>query len=169
MRNFRALLYYIHMTTNNRINGKCPRVPIIQFYILAWFHTQRHFCAILSDRVSNSGQHAKCNINYYMNKPCKKLHLCIPSRSTYHYTLLRNPMIIHTKTLFAPTCHLRKKISSETKLSHYTLLHPQTLHTSSYTSKEDSKIDSIELDNFHLGRIRNTSIKPRLQVGLFSS
>ena len=65
-------------------------------------------------------------------------------------------------------CHLRKKISSNTKLSHYPLLHPRMIHTSSYTSKHNSKIYSMESDNFILVKIRNKSIK-KIRVRSFHS
>ena len=69
----------------------------------------------------------------------------MPAGSTQHYILLHNPTILHTQTFFAPVCHSLKKISSEKKLSHSSLLQPRALHTSSSTS-----IDSINSDNFIL-------------------
>ena len=43
--------------------------------------------------------------------------------------------IIHTKTSFAPECHPHKKILSDTKLSHSSLIHQHLPHMSSFTSK----------------------------------
>ena len=139
MRNFRMLLTNVPMTTYNKINWKRRPILIIHFYKLVWFHKKRCFRASLSIRLSDSGQPIKCARKYCTNKPCHKLHHYIPAHSTCHYTLLHNLTIIHAKRFLVPACHLHKKISSDTKLSHFPLLHPQTIHTSSYTSKYDSK------------------------------
>ena len=160
-----TLLDYVHVTTNNRINGKHPLISIIQIYIIVRFHIQRCFRVSLSVGVSDSGRPATCARKYRTIGTCHKLQCWIPACSSRHYILLHTPMIMHTKTIFVPTCHLIKKILSETKLSHSPLLHPHILHTSSPTSKYDSKIDSIRSDNFPLGRIRNKSIQPQLRVG----
>ena len=104
-----------------------------------------------------------------MKKPFHNLYICIPEGSTLHYTLLNTPTIIHTKTFFVPSCHPRKKILSETKLSHSSLIHPRALHTPSSNSKYDSKIDSIKSDHSPLGRLINESIQPHIRVGSFSS
>ena len=100
MRNVCALLYYVHIFTKNRINGKLPCAPIIHFYIIVWFHIRRHFLAILSIRVSDSGYPVNCTRKHSTNNPCHKLHHFMPARSTRHYTLLHSPMILHMKTLF---------------------------------------------------------------------
>ena len=62
-----VLLYYINMTTNNRINCKWPRVLIMYFYRLVRFHTQIVYCARLSVGVSNSGHPVM-----YARKFCNK-------------------------------------------------------------------------------------------------
>ena len=129
MKNVRTLLDYVHMTTYYRINGKHPWVPIIHVYIIIQFHIKRHFSARLSVRVSNSVQTIKCAIKYFINNTYHRLHHYIPERSTQHHTILHITKILHMKSFFMPACHLRRKISYETKLSHYTLLHPYTLHT----------------------------------------
>ena len=134
-RNARMLLYYVPMTTYNWINFKCPRVTIIHFYKLIWYHIQRYFCARLSVRVSNSGQPVECARKHSKNKPCHKLHQWILSGSTYHNIILHTPTILQTNKLFASACHPCKKISSETKMSHYPLLHPHTFHNPFSTSK----------------------------------
>ena len=107
------------------------QVPTIHFYIIINFHIQRHFSARLSVRVSNSVQTIKCTIKYFINNTYHRLHHYIPERSTQHHTILHITKILHMKSFFMPACHLRRKISHETKLSHYTLLHPYTLHTKS--------------------------------------
>ena len=60
------------------------------------------------------------------------------SRQTILYKQSRSQTI--PKNVFAPFCHPQKKLLSETKLSHSSLLHPHALHTSISTSKCDSKI-----------------------------
>ena len=104
-----ALLYYINMTTHNQINWKCPRVLIVQIYRLVQFHPQRSFCASLSVRVSHSGRPVTYTRQFFANYPGQRIYCCMPTRSTRHHTLLHNPMILHTKTFFAPACHPRKK------------------------------------------------------------
>ena len=54
-----------------------------------------------------------------------------------------------------------RKILSETKVSHYVLIHLRALHTSSSTSKYDSNINSIKSDHFTLGQNINRYIKPK--------
>ena len=72
------------------------------------------------------------------NKPGHKIYRCIPAWFTWHYTRLHNPKILHTKTFFAPACHLGKKISSETKMWQSSIIHPRLPHMSSPTSIYDS-------------------------------
>ena len=129
-RKLRALLYYVHMATYNRINCKCPRVLTMHFYRLVRFHTWRRFCTRLSVRVFYSGHPVTHGINFFTNKPGHRIYRCIPARYTQHYALLHNPMILHTKTFFAPACHPCKKISSKKKLPQYSLIHPRSPHTS---------------------------------------
>ena len=95
-----ALPYYVHMTTYNQINQRRPRVTIIQFYILIWFHIQIHFHASLSVWVSSSGHTVKCTIKYITKNPFNKLHHCIPACSTWNHTLLHTPTILHMKKYF---------------------------------------------------------------------
>ena len=148
------------MTTHNWINCKRPRVLIIKLYILLRFNILRRFCARLSARVFNSGHPVTYASKYFTNKPCHKLNRCISTGSTWHYTLLDTPKILHTN-FFSPECHLRKKISSETKLSHSSLLRPRTLHTPFSTYKYDSKIYPIESDHFPLSQNINKPIQPK--------
>ena len=129
MKNFRTLLDYVNMITYYRINVKPPRFPIIHFYIIIQFHIKRHFSARLSVRVSNSVQTIKCAIKYFIIITYHRLHHYITERSTQDHTIIHITKILHMKSFFMPACHLRRKISYETKLSHYTLLHPYTLHT----------------------------------------
>ena len=150
---------------NNRINGKLPCVPVLHFYILILFYIKRRSCANLYVRVSNLSQPFKCSRRYCNNKPCQKLRHWIIAHSTHHHKILHATKILNTSTLFVPSSHLRKKIFSKTKLSHSILLHPRMLHTSSFTSKYDSKITSIKWYYFPLGQIRNNIIKPQLIVG----
>ena len=138
---------------SNQINYKFLRVLIMHFYILVWFHIQRHFCDSLSVRVYDPGQPVT-----YVRKFCTKnighkIYHCIPAGSTLHYILLHNPKILHAKTFFALACPPRKKISSDKNLFHSSLLNPCALHTSLSNS-----IDSIKLDHSPLGWNTNESI-----------
>ena len=109
MRNIHVLLYYVNMTTYSPFNGKLPRVPIIHFYILIWFHIRRKICSGLSLRVFYPGHPVKCTRKYCTNKPFHTLHHYIPEHSTRHRTLLHTPNILHTKTfLLRPvTCTIK--------------------------------------------------------------
>ena len=81
--------------------------------------------------------------------PCKIYH-CMLARSTWHHILLHNLTILHMKKKFATACHPRKKISYQTKLSQYSLIHPRSPHMSSFTSKYDSNTHSSrKLSFFH--------------------
>ena len=133
----------------------------MHFYRIVQFHIRRRFRASLSVRVSNLGPPVTYAIKCCTNKPGRKIYRCMPTGSTQHYTLLNNPNILHTKTFFEPACHPSKKISSETKLSHYSLLHPHALQASSSTYKYSSNIYSIKLDHSPLGRNINKSIQPK--------
>ena len=124
------------MTTYNQLNYKCLCFLIKHFYSLVLFHTQRPFFANLSVRVSDSGHYVTYATQFCTNKPVQNIYRCMPSCSTQHYTLLYNHTIIHTKTNFEPFCHSRNKITSETKLSHYSLIHPRSPHTSLSTSNK---------------------------------
>ena len=135
MRKVRVLLYYVPTTTNNKINWKHPRFPIMHCYKLVRLHIQRNFRARLCIRVSNWVQPVKYARKYLTNNPCHKLYHYIPELPTRYYTLLHNPTVVHTKKLFPPACHPRKRISSKKKLSHPSILHPCMLHMSSYTTK----------------------------------
>ena len=120
----RALLYYVHTTTYNRINCKFLR-------FLIWCHTRRRFRASLSFRVSDSGHCVTSARNFCTNNPGHKLYRSMSVRSTRHHTLLHNPKILHTKTFFVPACHLRKIYRCMTARStrHHTLLNnPTILH-----------------------------------------
>ena len=68
----------------------------------------------------------------------RKIYRCMSARSTQHHTLLHNTTNLHTKTFFVPSFHLRKNISSDLKVSHYSLIHPRSPHTSSSISKYNS-------------------------------
>ena len=83
------------------------------------------------------------------------MYRCIPEGPTQHYIIIHNPKILHVK-IFCTSQYLRKKISSEKKLSHYSLIHPCALYTSSSTS-----IDYIKLDHFPLGRNTKKLIQPK--------
>ena len=74
--------------------------------------------------------------------------------STQCNIILNNTTILHMKTFFTPDCRPRKKISSDTKLSHSSLLHTCAFHASSSTS-----IDPIKTDHFLLGRNTDKSIQ----------
>ena len=71
------------------------------------------------------------------------------------------------KIFFASACHLRKKILSETKLSHSSLLYLRTLQTSLSNNKYNSNIDSVQLYNFPIGWISNNLIQLHIQVRSF--
>ena len=135
------------------------------------------FCASLSVRVSDSRQPVNWARKYCKNSLCHNLHNYIPTWSTRHHTLLHTNMIQDKKTFIAPACYLRQKILYETNLLQSALLHPHTLHMSSYTSKYanicapdrfNSKIDSIESGHFTLGRTRNKYIQTKIKFGSFS-
>ena len=66
------------------------------------------------------------------------------ARSTWHYTLLHDTMVLKTKAFFAPTCHPRKRIMSEKKLSQSSLIYPRSPHTSLSTSKYNSNANSSQ-------------------------
>ena len=134
-RKLHALLYYVHMTMYNKMNCKFPHILIMPFYRLIWFHTRRRFHARLSVRVSDSGHPITYSRKNFTNNPGHKIYRCMPARYTWHYTLLHNPAILHTKTFFAPFCHPRKKILSDTKLSQYSLIHPKSPQISSSNTK----------------------------------
>ena len=145
------LLYYVvHMTTYIIINCKRPHIIIVHFYRVVQLHIRGKFCASLSVRASDSGQPITHSRQYFMNSTGQKLYHCIIAVSIRYYTVLNNPTILHTKTFFMPECHPRKRILSETKLSHSSLLHPHVLHTSSSTSKYNSIIYSIYSNNLPL-------------------
>ena len=93
---------------------------------------------------------------YFTDKPVHKLYRWIPEGSLWHHTLIHTRIIIHMETFFTSACDPRKKILSETNLSHSSLLHPRALHTSSSTS-----IDSIKWDHFPIGQNINKSIQPK--------
>ena len=109
----------------------------MNFYRLIIFHTRRCFRTSLSVRVSDSVHPVTYARNFCTNKFVHKIYRCMSALSIWHYTLLHNPMIIYTKTFFAPPCHLRNKILSETKISQSSLIHPHSPHTSLSTSKYD--------------------------------
>ena len=170
--NISALLYYVHMTTCNKSDEKCPRVTIIHFYILVWFNIRRHFCTTLYVRVSDSGQPVNCAIKYHTEITCHKLHTYTLARFTYHRTLLNNHMIQHTETFFAPACHLQQTISYDKNLSQSTQLNPWMLHPLSHISTYDtistpdwinSKIDSIK-SYIYLVESETSRFKTKFQV-----
>ena len=143
-----ALLYYVHMTTYNRINCECLRVHV-------QFHTQRCFRASLSVRISDSGHPVTYDRQFCTDNPGHKTYRWMSVRSTRHHTLLHNPIILHTKTFFVPACHPRKIYHCITARSTrpHTLLHnPTIIHRKTFfapachprqkissTSKYDSK------------------------------
>ena len=142
------------MTAYNIINYKYPCVLIVHFYRLVQFHTQRGFCASIYVKLSNSGHPVMYSRQFCINKPGQKIYLCMSTRSTRHHMLLHNPTILHTKTFFAPACQPRKKISSNTKLSQSSLIHPRSPHTSSSTSKYDSNANPSQKFSFSFFRVR---------------
>ena len=91
-----------------------------------------------------------------MNNTSHKIYRCMPALSTQHYKLLHTPTILHKMTLFAPFCHLHKKILFEKKMSHSSLIHPLSPHTSLSTSNYDSNTNSS----------RNISLFPYLGLVL---
>ena len=125
-----ALLYYIHTTTYNRINYNNPCVLAMKFYRLVWFHTRRRFRTSISVRVSDSGHPITQARRFCTKTPGHKIYHCISVCSTLHHTLLHNPTTLHTKTFFAPDFPLCQIILSETKLSHSSLIHTCSPHTS---------------------------------------
>ena len=127
-RKVRTLLYYIHTTTCNRINYNLPRV-------LLQFHTRRRFRTSLSVRASNSAYPVTYARQFCKNKYGQKIYWYILVRSTRHRTLIHNPMILHTKTFFAPVCHQQKIYRCVTAryTRHHTLLHdPTILHMKTF-------------------------------------
>ena len=82
--------------------------------------------------------------NVFTNKTGHKIYPHISAHYTRHHMLLHNPTILYTKKVFTPDCHPRKKISSETKISQSSLIHPRSPHTSSSTSKYDSNTHSSQ-------------------------
>ena len=85
-RNLCALLYYVYTTMFNQINCNLPRVLIMHFYRLVWFHTQRNVRASLTIRVSNSGHHVKYARTFCRNKLDKKKLLHVSTLHTTSYT-----------------------------------------------------------------------------------
>ena len=105
----RVPLYYIHMATNNRINCKCLRVLIINFYRLVQFLTRRRFHASISVWVSNSDHPVTYSIQLCMKKVGHKTYHCMSARPTQHSTLLHNAMTLHRKTFLCEfSTHARK-------------------------------------------------------------
>ena len=145
MRNLCALLNCVPMTTYNETNWKRPRVTIMHFYKIIRFHVRRCFCSRLSVRGDSSGQPIKCTIKYLTIKICHKLHHWIPTRTTRNYTLLHNPTILHIKIVSAPAYHPRKKIFSETKLSH------SPLYTHTRFTRHLPLINTIHSGRHHPG------------------
>ena len=114
------------------INEKRPRAPRLHSYYYGYLnklettalshHKLLQTCTIthiktflhqpiyLGVRFRSSCKVLHKNIT---NNLCHKIRRCNPARSTHHYTLLRAPIIINTKTFFALVCHLRKTILSE--------------------------------------------------------
>ena len=125
----------------------------MHFYRLIRFHIQRRFRTNPYIRVSDSGQPVTYARKLCTNRPIHKICCRMPVGSTRHYILLRNTIILYTKTFLAPACHMCKKISSETKLSHSSMLHPRALHTLSFTY-----IYSINSDHFSIRRNTKKSI-----------
>ena len=137
----------------------------MNFCRLVKFHTRRCFYKILFVRVSNSDHLVTYAINFCTNNPGHKIYRCILARfprhilttktffcaslspakmyccmythSIRHHTVLYNTKNLHTKTVFAQACHLRKKILSRTKLSQSSLIHPLSPNTALPTSKSD--------------------------------
>ena len=103
MRKVRVLLYYVPTTTNNKINWKHPRFPIMHCYKLVRLHIQRNFRARLCIRVSNWVQPVKYARKYLTNNPCHKLYHYIPACSTCHHALLHTPTILRTKNILFQT------------------------------------------------------------------
>ena len=100
MSKVRTFLDYVHMATDNQMNGKHPCVTIIKFYIIIRLNIKIYFCVSLSVKVSDSGKPLKYNIKYHTNKPCHKLHHYIPIRYTHQNKILHTPTIIHKKDFF---------------------------------------------------------------------
>ena len=144
------------MITHNQINWKILRVFIMHFYRLVRFHTRILFWDSLSVRVSDSGHPVTHASKFCTNKPSHKIYRCMLAWSTQHYTLPRNPTILHRKKFFASAYHPLKTVLSETKLSQSLLIHPRSPHTPSSISKYNS--------NKNLSR--NISLFPSLGLGL---
>ena len=94
--------------------------------------------------------------HYIYINPSHKIYRCMSALSTQQYTLLHTPIILHRKTFFASFCPPRKKILSETKLSHSSLINPRLPHTSLFTSNYNSNTNSS----------RKLSLLPYLGLGL---
>ena len=77
----RAILYYVNMTTYNRINWKCPRILIMHFYWLILFHIQICFCARLYLRVTVSSHPVTYSRQFCSKNPVKNISLNV---STTH-------------------------------------------------------------------------------------
>ena len=186
MSNFRALLFYVHMTTYNWVNCKCPWVITVYFYRLIWFHIWRHFCTSLSVGLYNSGQPVTSARKYCKNNPCHKLYGFTPEGSTHHYTLLHTPTIIHTKTLlhqhvtcerkYCPrqNCHILQYYTHSRFIRHHPLLNTnQKYIPSSWIILLLIKLSTCWFNptcksyHFPLGWIRNKLIQPKIWVGTF--
>ena len=144
---------YVHINTHNQISCKYLRIFIMHFYIPVGFHIQRYFHSSLFVRVYDSGHPVIYAWKYFTNNPGRKLYPCMTAGSTRHQRIIQNPIIVHTKILFAPAYHPRNKILSKTKLSHSSLLQPRAIHTSFYTSKYNFR----RSDHFPLGRQKQVS------------
>ena len=134
-RKVHALLCFVYTITYNQINYNCPRVLIVYFYRLVIFHTRRRFCDSLSVRVSDSGHPVTYGRYFCTNKPSNKIHPCISVGSTWNYTLLNNPMILHTKTFFMSACHpiqIYCCMSARSTRHHMLLYNPTFLHPKSF-------------------------------------
>ena len=129
MRNVRAFLDYVHMTTFNQINEKHPRIPSLLYVpsrthfpnchnqipictcvsrMFLLFNVWRRFCARLSVRVSKSG--------YYFNfgrKCCMKRNSIgvltnTQARFTHHFkhhTLINTSRVQHRKKCLCQYLH----------------------------------------------------------------
>ena len=138
---------YLQMPTYRRIHGKMKCAPILRSYDYVKLNqlqttTRSHHTLLQTHAITRMKMfffqpicqgirfRSACNL-------CQKIlyeqdlsqTIPLPEGSVRQYTVLNNPTIIHTNNVFAPACHLRKKISPKTKLSYYSLLHPHALHT----------------------------------------
>ena len=96
MRKVCTFLDYVNLNIYNQINEKGPRFSIIKFYILVQFKIRRHFRAILSVRVSHSGQPVNLTSKYCIKITFQNLHNYTPNGFKRNHKLINTHMIKRT-------------------------------------------------------------------------